>query len=223
MKCIVNIAAGSKESWYFRGQERLKESLQKYNSNTKLLFFKYHDFNKPYQLKVESILNAVTLGYKQILYLDCSIMALQPIDKLWDIINEKGYYLYESGMNCAQTSNDRSLELFGLNRDTVELFKEAATNVIGINTEHWLGQKMIAELQMSYIPEAINGIKWPNEIQRLNESKDKRFKFHRQDQTVISLIAGKYNMEIFENEFVWRDESDNKQNAKHLFRLKGGY
>lgn len=224
MKCIVNVAVGTKGSWYFDGQKRLAESLLKVNETSNFLFTTHSTSEQsPYQTKVNAIIQAYHQGYEQILYLDCSITALKPLDEIWSMIKQDGYYLYESGYNCANTSSDNVLNHFGLSRDTVEHWTEAATNVIGINTKHLLGEKMIRELQMDYIPECINTIKWPKQSERKADSEDERFMFNRQDQTVISLIAGKYGMKIHPNEFVWRDENDNQQTDKNIFRLKGGY
>lgn len=223
-KVIVNVAIAHEDSWYHRGAARLKESLKQINEDADLVFTSNtQSISTPYIDKLISIVDAYNAGYKHILYLDCSIMALKSIQPIWDMIASDGYYLYKSGFNCANTASDNVLNHFGLTRNTVEKWDEAATNVIGVNADHWFGQKLIKELQMHYIPECVNTIKWPTEEERLRDSKDPRFMFNRQDQTVISLIAGKYNMPIHDNIFVWRDELDNKLNETHLLRLRGGY
>lgn len=224
-RCIVNIAVGDPHSWYPHGSNALRKSLLDNGVECDLLFTKrqYPQYCSPYMDKVKSILDAHEQGYNQILYLDCSIKAIRSLDDIWNWIDTEGHYLYESGYNCAQTSNDQCLENFGITRDTAETFKEAATNVIGINTLELSGQQLINELDMQHITNSIQGRKWPNEEQRLIESIDPRFLFHRQDQTVISIIAGKYKMKLDKvNHFVMRDEYDNQINDTTIFKLKGG-
>lgn len=220
-KCIVNVAIGPNDSWYHRGSKRLLQSV----SNEDCDFIFTHNTQTvltPYLDKIISIIDAANAGYKRILYLDCSLTAMKSLDEIWSYIENDGYYLSESGYNCAQTSSDKVLNHFGVNRDTVEKWKEVGTCIVGLNMDHWFGQKMIKELQMHYIPECVNTIKWPNEQQRLQDSTDQRFLFNRQDQTVISLIAGKYNIKLHPNDLVWRDEVGYTKNNKHIFRLKGG-
>lgn len=211
------------------GQDLLRSTLEVHAPNTDLMFYKQtepkynHPNGSPYLDKVNSLIVAYQKGYRYILYLDCSITAIRPLDDIWNHIKKYGHYLYKSGYNCAQTTNDRCLNNFGITRDTAEHFHEAATNVIGIDTESVTGMKLINELQMDHIPESIQGVKWPNEYQRLQESHDSRFAFHRQDQAVISIIAGKYNMHLDEgNNFVMRDENNNEINNNTIFKLKGG-
>ena len=224
-KVIINVSIGSEESWYHKGTQRLLESLDKFGEKSDRIFTKKdtYEYGSPYADKMIAIHDAWMNGYREILYLDCSLTALKPLDELWNIIDDKGYYLYESGMNCAQTCNDNSLSNFGITRDLAASYNEAATNVIGINGYEHFGQKIVMQMKMRVEDGSVFGKKWPNEQERLKESKDNRFLFHRQDQSVISLIAGQYNMEIFKNDFVWRDENENKQTNKNIFRLKGGY
>jgi hypothetical protein len=222
-RCIVNVSVGPSDSWYHRGSLRLFESLKKVGAdNVEIHYSRILQSDQPYMNKIQSLIEAHKAGYTHMLYLDCSLTAMRSLDEIWNYIDTEGYYLAESGFNCAQTSSDKVLEHFGLTTDTVEKWYEAGTCMIGINTTHWKGRKLIEELDMSYIPECVNRIKWPNEEERLLESKDTRFLFNRQDQTVISLIAGKYNMKMMPNEFVWRDEEGYEKNDRHIFRLKGG-
>lgn len=225
-KVIVNVSVGDQDSWYHRGQQRLYDSIIELHENEyDLLFLKKlkSDYSNAYEDKMMLIHTAWMAGYREILYLDCSITVIRELYPIWDIIKNEGHYLYKSGMNCAQTANDQCLLNFGITRDIAETYYEAATNVIGINGYHSHGQKLAQQMEQRVNDGSVKGIKWPNEDQRKHESKDPRFLFHRQDQTVISLIAGQNNMKIFDNEYLWRDENYNEPTYQTIFRLKGGY
>lgn len=220
---IVNAAICSEHSWYNRGQDRLKKSLSDVGSRSDMMFLNYEEvlLHSVYEDKIFAIKQAASIGYEKILWLDCSITAIKPLDEIWDHINRFGYYLYQSGSNCAVTCNDHSLNCYGVTRDRAELFYECATNVVGINLKSNVG-KAFYDLWVKSLDDGSNiGLKWPTEIQRKQESKDPRFKYHRQDQSTASLAAGLLGLEIDSGKFVSRYEANNIQDST-IFVLRGG-
>lgn len=226
-KAIVNIAVASDTSWYHSGQKRLLESLKKQGENADFLFERYEHpkFLTPYADKIHAIYQAYKKGYAKILYLDCSIQAVRPLDDIWAYINENGYYLYQSGYNCAQTCNDKSLNAYGITRDEAQSIYECASNVFGIDCETQRGKDFVEKICASISTGAVYGHKFPNEEQRLQESQDPRFLHHRQDQSVISLVASLYNFFLErEGHFVSRwENAEHTMNENVIFTLKGGY
>jgi hypothetical protein len=227
-RVIVNVAVSDYYSWYRAGQQRLLNSLKQNNNNSNYEFSLSHDslYGNPYSDKIMSIYYAYKRGYKYILYLDCSIRAIKNTEPIWNYIQEKGYYLYKSQEeeNCAVTSNDHCLSCYGVTRDSAENILECSSSVFGISLETDFGQQFIEDIAKSVSNGAVNGIKWPTEEQRLIESADPRFKHHRQDQSVISLVAGKLNLPMEqEGHFVSRWENAKiTMNENIIFTLKGG-
>jgi hypothetical protein len=226
-RVIVNIAVAPLESWYHRGQVRLLQSLTTHRNDSHLLFKAYEHpiFTTPYADKIWSIYEAYLHGFKHILYLDCSITAVKNTEAIWNYIEEHGYYLYASGANCAQTCNDKSLAAYNLTRDQAEHLPECASNVFGVNVDSEFGESLITSITDSLSNGAIYGEKWPSNEQRLKESTDPRYLYHRQDQSVISLVAGIIGLPMEqEGHFVSRAENaDQTMNNNVIFSLKGGY
>jgi hypothetical protein len=226
-RAIVNVAIGSETSWYHDGQKRLRESLEQYDEKSDLHFQSYENPKhiSPYADKIAAIYEAYKMGYTKILYLDCSIKAIRPLNDIWSYIDNNGYYLYQSGYNCAQTCNDHSLESYKVTRDEAEKMYECASNVFGIDCETAMGKDFIEQIFKSIETKAIYGIKFPSIEQRLEESQDDRFIHHRQDQSIISIVAGlnKLKMER-EGHFVSRwENAQYTMNENIIFTLKGGY
>lgn len=225
-RVIVNVAVSDPQSWYRKGQQRLIDSLivQGNKSHYDFTTMENSVYGNPYADKIMSIYNAYKNGYKYILYLDCSIKAIKSTEPIWNYIEEKGYYLYESGENCAQTCNDHCLSCYGITRDSAENMIEGATNVFGISLETDFGQQFIEDIAKSVSNGAVNGVKNPTEEERLMESADPRFKYHRVDQSVISLVAGKLNLPMEkEGHFVSRwENAERTMNENIIFTLKGG-
>lgn len=225
-RIILNVSVGASNSWYHRGQTRLRESLAKVGSDVDWEFVTRPNpiHSSAYADKVVAIFDAFSQGYEKILWLDCSITAVRNLEDIWNYIDKHGFYFYKTGYNCAQTSNDRSLANYEFTRDQAEKIQEIATNVMGFNCLDPRCMDLIQLMYQGIFDKSIDGIKWPNPFERLKESKDPRFQFHRQDQTIISLSAGLLNIPITEelNHFVFRHEMETQINPSVIFKLKGG-
>lgn len=223
-RCIVNLAVCSETSWYKAGQKRLVESLYEVGE-TEMFLATYENvtWKSAYEDKIAHIAHAAKY-YRRLLWLDCSITAIKPLTEIWDYIEKNGYYLYGSGANCGETCNDISLKSYGLTRNEAALFPECASNVVGINLDHPDGKKFFDLWAGSLETGANLGHKWPTLTQRLGESLDARFKYHRQDQSTASLSAGKLGLKLeAEGHFVVRKENHEfLKNDLIIFVLKGG-
>ena len=112
--CIVNFANGG---WYSKGQIRLKESLLPYNHSF-VEFNEYSQINcqpheiNPYAFKIYSILAARAMGYKRILWMDCSAWAIKPLFDIDKIIYEEGYFFEKGGESIGNWTNDYTMNYF---------------------------------------------------------------------------------------------------------------
>lgn len=224
---IVNIAVASYDSWYHRGQMRLRHSLESVGALERcdLVFSRRETAEtiSPYSDKVLSMKRAAEMGYKKILWLDCSITAIRPIDDMLNWIEKEGYYMYRSGYNACQTASDAALKFYNISRDEAEKHPECASNVVGINLENEKGYNLYLNWINSVNNEILTEIKFPNESQRLIYSEDKRFYFPRSDQSCISLSSINAGCSMQDhNHFVCRNEGDFKPTESVIFMLKGG-
>lgn len=215
--CIINASNGN--GWYPRGTKRLKNSLIHHGFNGDVLSWydwPNDEFDKscPYNIKASAFVEAIRLGYTHILWLDCSVWAVGDINKIFDTINEQGYYLQCSGYNCAQTCNDDSLKYFALTRDSAEKINDCSSAVLGVNLRDDKG-KVFME---TFIQSARDGIFKGSRLHD-NQSIDPRFLFHRQDQSCASLIAGILGME-FNNE-KYAEYYSEKLNESTILTMRG--
>lgn len=225
---IANISIGSETSWYHAGQARLWHSLIEVGEPDKDIA--KHAMGYPindhtvYHEKVAWI-KTVAMYADMILWLDCSITAVRPLEEIWRYIESNGVYLYQSGANCAETCNDHCLASYGISRDEAAGIPECASNVVGINLTHPTGRTFF-NLWMASLENGANiGVKWPTEEQRLAESNDPRFKYHRQDQSSASLAAHLSGVKLEpEGHFVVRHENleYHKDKESIIFVLRGG-
>lgn len=230
-RVVVNVAIGDTDSWYHRGQARLIQSMidhsVQFEHVKSVLMIKKHPTEAPfpYEEKIRAVKSSVEQGFRKILWLDCSIMAIRPLNNIWEYIEKNGYYLYKSGENACQTANDNALDFYGISRNEAEKHNECASNVVGLNLDTEVGLNLYNLWTSSLNGTANRGVKFPSGTERLLESEDPRFKYARQDQTTLSLSAavlGGVKMEDH-NHFVYRDEGGNTPSETAIFRLKGGY
>jgi hypothetical protein len=186
MRCIINVAIGGR---YPKEQKRLGESLAKHFQGDFLSWtdFPNDNYNKanPYNTKAAAFEEAMKKGYTQILWVDSPVVALKAVSPIFDSIVKNGYLTMKNGQyNCAQTCSDACLAYFKVSRDQAETFQEHAGGIIGIDTTHPKGKQLIDLFIQACKNGACDGSRKHD-----GQSKDPRFKFHRQCQSVISLAA----------------------------------
>lgn len=215
---IINAVVGG--GWYPQGQKRLRESLIYHGSTADLLFFDQfplegYDTSCPYNVKASALEYAISMGYKRVIWNDASQWYINNPMKLWDIVNEKGYFFWKSGFNCAQTCSDRSLAYFGIDRDTAETFDDCSSSCIGLN----LDNDKAYEFAVKWIQAAKDGA-FSGSRHHDNQSTDHRFLFHRQDQSAASILIGLMELKFHEpNDIVaYYDSEKDQSNFTILMR-----
>lgn len=191
--CVINAGFGG---WYPEGSKRLERSLIYHGFTGDILIWNgwpndNYDKSCIYNIKAAAFEEAIKLGYTHIFWMDCSTWIIKDMAPLFDIINEKGWYITSSGYNCAQTCNDKSLKYFGLTRNEAEAMPDTSTCCFGINYQNPKGEQFINQ----FIQSAKDGIFGGSRLHD-GQSSDPRFMFHRQDQSVASLLAGKLEMNL---------------------------
>lgn len=198
MKRTAFLNVGISE-WYSKGSDRLAASLIANGFPGDQLIWKDQWPNAIpglnqgciYNVKVDAFQHAINAGYTTIIWGDSSIYALRPLDRFIDAINTKGYWIGQSGHNCAQTASDAQLQYFGVSRDWAENVHDCATGIFGVNMDFDGPRKAIETWIRAGKDCVFHGSRHHD-----GQSKDPRFKFARQDQSTMSLILGKEAMTL---------------------------
>jgi hypothetical protein len=215
---IINASTGN--GWYPIGSRRLKKSLNYVGwAGDSLVWYNWpndsFDKTSPYNVKAAAFQEAINQGYTHILWCDSSVWAVQDPMKVFDIINDQGYYFWTSGFNCAQVCSDKCLEYFGVDRDTAETCADCSTSIFGVNINNPHGRGFIE----TWLQAARDGVFHGSRLHD-NQSQDPRFLFHRQDQAAASVIIGKMGLNI-ETSGVHCQYFQKNLNDSVVFTLRG--
>lgn len=192
--CFLNAGIGQ---WYSTGSERLAGSLRLHGFPGDVITWidqwPNHGFSKDciYNVKAAAFEEAIKRGYRTLIWGDSSIYALKPTQPFVDRIKADGYWFGMSGYNCAQVCSDKQIQYFGVSRDWAAAIPDTATGLFGVNLDNPLAAKFV-EL---WIKAAHDGVFSGSRFHG-GQSKDKRFKFGRQDQATASLICGTLGMTL---------------------------
>lgn len=199
---IINCGVGG---WYAAGSQRLERSLIYHGYAGDMMFWRdeyppnspSHGVN-PYAFKVYAFREAFRLGYKIVMWLDCSFWAIKNPMPIFDIINDNGIFAFRSGYNCAQTTPDNLLSSLGKSRDWAEQLPEIATGIVGINIDNPDGGMVFEK----WAEMCDNGYFVNSRTHSPQDSSDPRFLFGRQDQSAFSMAVHTLGIEFEYNDYV---------------------
>lgn len=216
--CIINASNGN--GWYPRGTKRLKQSLIHNGFNGDILTWydwPNDEFDKScaYNVKAAAFSEALKLGYTHLLWLDCSVWAIGDPNKMFDIINSEGYYFWSTGYNCAQVCSDKCLEYFNVDRDKSEGYTDCSSSMIGVNIDNPTAKEFLDKWIQSARDGAFKGSRYHD-----NQSQDKRFLFHRQDQSCASVILNELGMDMY-SPGIYSSYYTENQNESIIFTMRG--
>jgi hypothetical protein len=238
MQCVVTAIVTNptpKGQLYPAKQERLCRSLKPRFKGKILRWseFPNNNYDKayPWNIKAAACEEAMKQGYKQILWLDAPIVAVRDISPVFDLIKKHGYLTMQNGVwNCAQTVSDACLSYFNVSRDEAEKISECQSGIMGFDLNNPKGKALLEKFIQAHKDGAGNGSRFHD-----NQSSDPRFKFHRQDQSVLSLSSHVLNLphiiplntgpvsldphQVHEDTvLVWKERKKHSLNKKNLTR-----
>lgn len=186
--------------WYGQGVRRLEKSLNFEGWGGSVLTWKdeyppnSHDHNEvPYYFKIAAFDEALRQGYRNIMWVDASFWAVKNPMPIFDLISTKGVYLFRSGYNLAQSVSDAVLNATGITRDEAENEPEYASGCVALNFDNPDG-KHLYDRWKEYMDAGLS----KGSRNHDGQSSDKRFLFHRQDQSCLSLAAYKLGIKPIE-------------------------
>lgn len=176
-RCIVNVATDK----YRRGQNRLHDSLQLY-SDIKVLLFdseeavcaEPHEVNN-YSFKPMAMIKAYEQGYRQILWLDASMVAIGDLEPIFALIEKDGYFFQDSGWPNSRWTTDKAREYFGTDEGDM-----LSSGVLGLDLDSEIGYKFFDQWTQAMRDGMFNG-SWDT---------------YRHDQSCASLIAFKMGLKL---------------------------
>ena len=183
-RAIINVCntAGN----YPQGQDRLKQSLKKYGESDFYGFIGENKVNAPlhsvvpYAFKPFAMEYLRQKGYDLIMWADASMYAVKSLNKLWDIIERKGWLMEESGHYLGQWCNDRALKNMGITREKAMQITMYSAGMTGLNLHN---------------EKAVNFLNDWLEFAKDNETFVGSHVDHRHDMSVASFLASKYKMD----------------------------
>ncbi len=196
-KCVVSFA--DSVGTYQKKMLRLEQSLKGNFDGDFLGFTDYAQINSPkhseipYAFKPYAIQKAIDLGYEQILWCDSPVYAIKPINEVFDHIWKYDYLLFDNiGFSLGDYSSDKQLNYFGITRQEAWDIPQLMACVMGFEfsspeVQEWF--KIYKDVAAELYPG-----EWNNDD--LTESTDARVRGSRHDQSVLSCIAYKYDLEI---------------------------
>mgnify|MGYP001589054030 CR=1 FL=1 len=95
---------------------------------------------RQYAFKVFAIEQAIRAGFRYILWMDAAFAPIAAIDRLWETIASKGWYVppqyaYTLGRWCS----DAALEIFGIHRARADTIPLVFTGLVGLDMQNPIG------------------------------------------------------------------------------------
>lgn len=204
-KAIVNFYSKGRENYEY-GTKRLLESIQKVEFDCDTFIFnnsipacKYgeckHHKEAPYQFKSFAIQYVREQGYKQICWLDSSIVLNKNPIHHFDLASETGVVVYENkkyiegfgNLTQDKWTNDTCLNILGCSIDEAKTANQLDAGMMIFDFTTDIGNKVFDDYFFyCRIPEALKDD---------NITMRPEFKAHRHDQSILThIVKVKYNL-----------------------------
>jgi hypothetical protein len=214
MKAWVNVATGDDHT--VRGQIRLRQSMRRWAPDVAEVSWTNRPppdspthQDVPYAFKAHALERAKMLNYKQLLWADASIIAITPLNRIWEHAAEHGVWFSLNGWSNAQWTCDAAYPLMfnigigGLTLEEARAINEQIPHIVAgafaVNLTHPFGIQFLKQYGALARNGAFRG-PWKNlnAPQYAGDFQDPRAARcgppstlgHRHDQTCASFILG---------------------------------
>ncbi len=153
----------------------------------------------PYAAKPWALEYARQCGATQAILIDASFYPIRPIQPMVEHIQRNGYYLCRNGFQVGEWISDDALRYFEVSREAAFEMEEISSYCVGIDFSNERAVKMLeAWCQASWGHRCFAGphtaLGQPGRNQGF-VSHDPRVKGHRHDQSALSIIANRLDMD----------------------------
>lgn len=145
-RSIVNVATHA----YTLGQDRLAKSEFLIGCST--VFFRdelppespsHHE--KPYAFKAHALAHAARNGATTLLWADACILPIQPLDSLWEKIEEEGAWISRNGWKNAEWTPDSAYADLAISREENWEIPHVVATAFGVSLNHPAGKAIFDE------------------------------------------------------------------------------
>lgn len=195
-RCIINVAFGPR---CVGAQRRLVQRLNDVGDATSRVFWTESlppdspgHKDVPFAFKPFAFEAARKMGYDEVLWLDSTMVALKPLDRIWELLARDDVFLWDSGWWTSQWTSDACLKEMGVTREAASKWPMIQASVIGLRLSSARGDAF----QRSWMAHAQNGtaFRGPARNFACEASQDSACMGHRWDQSVGSVIAAQQGL-----------------------------
>lgn len=209
--CIVSYASYNKN--YTRGQQRIKQTLEE-------LGYKGHFFYRTggwpdlesgslktahlvYTFKPAMMREAARMGYKKVLWLDCSIIPVTDLENIFQIIEEKGLFVFGGYHPIGPYTSEACCSSFGIDFQSTFDLPTFSSGIFGLDLTSKLGKRVLHEWSKA----ARSEVRWVTS---------------RPDQSCLSIILHLLGVDFWVDRRL-RANSINQQKDDSLFVVDRAY
>lgn len=193
---IISCGVGG---WYPYGVKRLEHSLQQVGwAGDALLYVNEYPpgcpthAEVPYAFKVKSFHAAIQKGHRYILWCDSSVWAVKNPEPIFSILQNQGYYIWDSGHWCDTWVNDKTLKAFGVTRQEAHSIRMLSANIMGFDAYSSIAMDFLKKWNWAMDQGLFVG-HWT----RLpGDTEENPYLGHRHDQSSASIIAHQLKMNL---------------------------
>lgn len=202
--CIVSFG---KNYNFERGLDRLKQNIE---NTAKLPFFGFKEYpsgcptheESPFAFKFYCINECVKNGFKNIIWLDSSVIIKNNLSNLINHLNSEGYFFIKNWHSVGDYCHDKALKTLGITRDESFNIPSIQGTNFGLNFNYDNSNTFLHKL-LEYSKDGIT-FPGPYDNKEKNASLHPRVLGHRHEQTAMSVTALKLGMnKWFADEHFW--------------------
>ena len=147
----------------------------------------------PYAFKFHAIQEVRNKGHDCILWLDSSQLPIRPFQKMFDYMEEQGWYFQPNGYDIGTWCKDEALKPLGITREEAFGIPDLTGCIFGLNMENETARKFFDRMMEL----AADGVTFPGPWKNINGScsPDKRVLGHRHDQAAMSVVRVQMEMD----------------------------
>ena len=151
-------------------------------------------WENPYAFKVYTIRDCHKRGWRQIMWVDCSVYAIGSLQPIFEITERDGYFFQEAGHMAGTWTNDKTLEYFNITRDeAMEIPMHGNAGLMCLDFDNKKAQEFFKRWEKSMEAGMFKGA-WNNT--HGTESFDTRCLGHRHDMSCASIIRHQMGLKM---------------------------
>jgi hypothetical protein len=161
----------------------------------------------PFAFKPFCFAEAAAAGFRRVLWLDSTCVAVRSLDPIFARLKSDGYVLFRnSPFRLGNWASDAALAAFGVDREVALQLPEVNTAAIGLDVTHPDGARFLSGwLAAARAGTPFRGVEsqggdddyWAVRTNRAGRaSNDPRVQGHRHDQTVAGILAHQLDLEL---------------------------